>query len=147
MKKKSTSATQIGISKHLTKPLKVHAQNPAVLKEHHINIQDNTEPEDQSPGHVNPFETILMSLTEKIVLLASKFESVMSRVDNIERILAGKASEVNQEEISEINKNCENLSNRLVILETEIISIKQVIFLKNLKNLKNLKILSKLNSN
>lgn len=136
----TNSSSQIGINKHMTKqPVKVNPREQGVLKEHQINVNEiqvcvtnETEIETNDSRTLNSFENILTNLAEKILNLTSKFDCLVSRVENIEKILdenrtlPGLDKDFSNDMVK-LNKTIENLTNRVTILETGILSVKQVI--------------------
>lgn len=101
-------------SKNITK------SKESALKEQQLNVEE-------SHGQ-NTYENLLNTLMEKINNLTFTFGNIVHRIDNIEK----KIEEIkNQDDRGscherENEKNYDNLSNRITILESDLINVKQV---------------------
>ncbi|CAF0805314.1 unnamed protein product [Brachionus calyciflorus] len=100
------------------------------LKEHQMNEEESQPQQQQQPC----FENILNTLMDKLNTLTFTFGSLNQRIDNIER----KIEEIKTDRVSTVtqtehqnealkNKDYENLSNRITIIESDLINVKQML--------------------
>lgn len=112
----------------------------AVLKDQEINL--NEIPKSSHGGNSNgmvecgarttsiDLESLINNVNQRMFELSSKIDSIVHRVDNIEKCLLSSnqanASELNNDnELNRLNKLIELLSNKFTIVETDILLLKQ----------------------
>ncbi|RNA09914.1 centrosomal of 44 kDa-like isoform X1 [Brachionus plicatilis] len=102
-------------SKNVSKP------KEAVLKEQQLNV-------DESRGQ-NTYENLLNTLMEKINNLTFTFGNIVQRIDNIEEKIEEIKNQDKRQTYTgvESGKNYENLSNRITIIESDLINVKQMV--------------------